>query len=278
MSLPDLETVTDLVSVADLDAFFAELAQLSGDVILPYFRKSLAIDDKMPGQVFDPVTEADRAAEQIIRRHIKARFPGHAIRGEEFGRENEGADYEWVIDPIDGTRGFICGFPTWGTLIGLRHKGKSIFGMMNQPYVGERFMGDGVSAWLVTRDGRQSLQSRRCETLSEAFIATTSPRIITGADSLAYDRLERSCKLARYGSDCYAYALLAAGQIDLVVETGLQAYDVAGLIPVIEGAGGIITTWTGGSATEGGAILAAGSHALHAAAMEVLAVAHLAKP
>jgi histidinol phosphatase-like enzyme (inositol monophosphatase family) len=259
------------MSLSGLDSFFADLAEASSDIILPFFRMQLAVDDKRPGQIFDPVTEADRGAELVIRQHIKARYPDHAIRGEEFGRENEGAEYEWVIDPIDGTRGFICGFPTWGTLVGLQRRGKAIYGMMNQPYVGERFMGDGQSAWLMTRQGEKMLRTRKCETLADAFIATTSPRIITGSDSAAYDRLEKHCKLARYGSDCYAYAMLAAGQIDLVVETGLQAYDVAGLIPIIEGAGGIITTWTGGTAVEGGAILAAGSQRLHAAAMALLA-------
>jgi histidinol phosphatase-like enzyme (inositol monophosphatase family) len=261
----------------NLDSFLSRLAQLSGEVILPYFRQSLTVDDKKPGQNFDPVTEADRAAERMIRQHIKAHFPDHAIRGEEFGRENEGADYEWVIDPIDGTRAFICGMPTWGTLVGLYHRGKPIHGMMNQPYVGERFIGDGASAWLMTRNGKKPLKTRICEKLEDAFIATTSPRIIKGAESTAYDRLESHCKLARYGTDCYAYALLAAGQIDLVVETGLQAYDVAGLIPIIEGAGGIITTWTGETASEGGAIIAACSHRMHEAALNILSQERVAK-
>jgi histidinol phosphatase-like enzyme (inositol monophosphatase family) len=261
----------------NLDSFFSRLAQLSGEVILPYFRQSMTIDDKKPGQIFDPVTEADRAAEQIMRQHIKAHYPDHTIRGEEFGRENEGADYEWVIDPIDGTRAFICGMPTWGTLVGLYHRGKPIYGMMNQPYVGERFIGNGASAWLMTRSGKTALKTRACEKLEDAFIATTSPRIIKGAESAAYDQLESRCKLARYGTDCYAYALLAAGQIDLVVETGLQAYDVAGLIPIIEGAGGIITTWAGESASQGGQIIAAGSRKMHEAALNILSKGIVAK-
>jgi histidinol phosphatase-like enzyme (inositol monophosphatase family) len=252
------------------DTFFAELAQLSGDVILPYFRMQLDIADKTPGSVFDPVTVADRAAEMVIRKHIKAAFPDHAIRGEEFGYENEGAEYEWIIDPIDGTRGFICGLPTWGTLVGLSHKGVPVYGMMNQPHVRERFVGDGKTARVVSPAGERKLTTRACSSLADAFIATTSPRIIKGNDSVAYDRLESQCKLARYGNDCYAYALVAAGQIDLVVETGLQAYDIAPLIPIIEGAGGVVTTWDGGSAMNGGAIVAAGDASLHAKALQVL--------
>jgi histidinol phosphatase-like enzyme (inositol monophosphatase family) len=261
----------------NLDSFFSRLAQLSGEVILPYFRQSLIVDDKKPDQNFDPVTEADRKAEQIIRQHIKAHFPDHAIRGEEFGRENEGAEYEWVIDPIDGTRAFICGLPTWGSLVGLVHHGKAIYGMMNQPYIGERFIGNGISASLLTRQGKTPLKTRACDRLEDAFIATTSPRIIKGALGEAYDQLESRCKLARYGTDCYAYALLAAGQIDLVVEAGLQAYDIVGLIPIIEGAGGIVTTWKGRSATEGGNILAAGSRKMHEAALNILSKETVAK-
>jgi histidinol phosphatase-like enzyme (inositol monophosphatase family) len=253
-----------------IDAFFAELAQISSDIILPFFRMPLAVTDKATGRSFDPVTEADRGAEQAIRQRIRAAFPAHAIRGEEFGRENEGAEYEWVIDPIDGTRAFICGLPTWGTLVGLQRNGSPVYGMMNQPYVGERFIGDGRMAMHLSAKGRRPLKTRACARLSDASIATTSPRIIAGAESVAYDRLESRCKLARYGTDCYAYALLAAGHIDLVAETGLKAYDIAPLIPIIEGAGGVVTTWDGQSASEGGAILAAGDPALHAQALEEL--------
>lgn len=259
-----------VMTVIALDAFFAELAQISGAVILPFFRMPLAVSDKAAGRAFDPVTEADRGAELAIRERIRAAFPAHAIRGEEFGRENEGAEYEWIIDPIDGTKGFICGLPTWGTLVGLQRNNTPVYGMMNQPYVGERFIGDGATATHLSAKGRRLLKTRRCDSLGDAFIATTSPRIIKGAQSEAYDRLESRCKLARYGGDCYAYAMLAAGHIDLVVETGLQAYDIAPLIPIIEGAGGVVTTWDGGSAAEGGAIVAAGNHALHAMAMEEL--------
>jgi histidinol phosphatase-like enzyme (inositol monophosphatase family) len=253
-----------------IDRFFGELAAESGAVILPFFRMHQSITNKIAGAGFDPVTEADRAAELAIRQRIKAAFPMHGIRGEEFGTENEGAEYEWIIDPIDGTRGFICGLPTWGTLVGLMRHGNPVYGMMNQPHVGERFIGDGKIAKLVTGQGERPLATRRCASLADAFIATTSPRIIKGGDGEAYDRLEAQCRLARYGTDCYAYALLAAGHIDLVCETGLQAYDIAPLIPIIEGAGGVVTTWSGDSAAKGGSIIAAGDPALHETALKLL--------
>ncbi len=257
------------MALLSLDRFFAELADLSAGVIMPFFRMSQPVLNKAEGG-FDPVTEADRAAELVIRARIRQAFPAHAIRGEEFSVENEGAEYEWIIDPIDGTRGFICGLPTWGTLVGLTRHGAPVQGMMNQPHVGERFFGDGKVARLISAKGERRLAARRCTRLADAFIATTSPRIIKGAEGEAYDRLEAACRLARYGTDCYAYALLAAGQIDLVCETGLQPYDIAPLVPIIEGAGGIVTTWSGESPAKGGAIIAAGDPALHEQALKML--------
>jgi myo-inositol-1(or 4)-monophosphatase len=254
-----------------LDKFFDELAELSAAAILPFFRMAQSVTNKTAGSGFDPVTEADRGAELVIRQKIRSTFPSHSIRGEEFGVENDGAEYQWIIDPIDGTRGFICGLPTWGTLVGLTRNGSPVHGMMNQPHVGERFLGDGKTSTLVSAGGKRRLVSRRCESLGDAFIATTSPRIIVGPHREAYDRLESQCRLARYGTDCYAYVLLAAGHIDLVCETGLQPYDIAPLIPIIEGAGGIVTTWNGDSAANGGAIIAAGDHRMHDAALKILA-------
>jgi histidinol phosphatase-like enzyme (inositol monophosphatase family) len=258
------------MTLVALDQFFGELAEASGAVILPFFRMNGVVVNKVGDRGFDPVTEADRAAELLIRERIKRAFPDHAIRGEEFGVENEGAEYEWIIDPIDGTRGFICGLPTWGTLVGLMRNGQPVQGMMNQPFIGERFLGDGRTARMISARGERRLSVRRCASLAEATIATTSPRIITGTDAVAYDRLEAQCRVKRYGTDCYAYAMVAAGQIDLVCETGLQSYDIAPLIPIIEGAGGVVTTWSGESAAKGGSIIAAGDPALHARAIEVL--------
>jgi histidinol phosphatase-like enzyme (inositol monophosphatase family) len=260
-----------MTDLPGLEAFFHALAEASGRAILPWFRTGVRTDNKAEEGSFDPVTEGDRAAERAIRDLIAERYPDHAIRGEEYGASNAGALHEWIIDPIDGTRGFICGLPTWGTLVGLMRGDTAVYGMMNQPYVGERFTGDGTAAWLHNPTGAVALTSRKGRTLGQALLATTSPAIITGADGEAYRRLESRVRLARYGTDCYAYAMLAAGQIDLVCETGLKSYDIMPLVPIIEGAGGVVTTWDGGRAHEGGRILAAGSRELHAEAMAILA-------
>jgi histidinol phosphatase-like enzyme (inositol monophosphatase family) len=267
---PDRDTMTNDISSAALADFFESLAQASGAAILPFFRIGVDADNKAEAGGFDPVTEGDKAGERAIRERIAAAFPGHAIRGEEYGLANAGAEYEWIIDPIDGTRGFICGLPTWGTLVGLMRGGAAVYGMMNQPHVGERFTGDGRTAMLHGALGGRRLRARRGRRLGEALLSTTSPAIIAGADGEAYRRLEQRCRLARYGADCYAYAMVAAGQIDLVAETGLQAYDIMPLIPIIEGAGGVVTTWDGAPAHGGGRILAAGSPELHREALAAL--------
>lgn len=253
----------------EMSAFMEKLAQLSGEAILPFFRTQLSVTDKGQGG-FDPVTEADRAAETVIRRHIRQTFPSHGILGEEFEPENPDAEYLWVVDPIDGTRAFICGLPVWGTLIGLMRGGNPVMGLMHQPYTGEIFIGDGAQAHVKGPRGTRALRVSRCETLVQAQMMTTDPRLFKGAERDGYDRVEQTVKLARYGTDCYAYAMLASGQVDLIVETGLKPYDIVGLIPVIEGAGGIVTDWEGNSARNGGRILAAATRALHDEAMAAL--------
>jgi histidinol phosphatase-like enzyme (inositol monophosphatase family) len=254
----------------DFSQFVNELATLSGQAILPFFRSSIATEDKSRGGVFDPVTEADRAGEVAMRQLIKRSFPTHGIVGEEFGPERADAEYVWVLDPIDGTRAFIAGVPTWGTLIGLNRNSTPCFGMMHQPFTGERFFGDGGSATYRGPGGERKLRTRRCAALSEATVSTTSPRLFSGDELRAYDRVESVTRLARYGYDCYAYCMVAAGHVDLVIETGLKPYDIVALIPIIEGAGGIVTNWTGGSAADGGPVIAAGDRRVHAAALELL--------
>jgi myo-inositol-1(or 4)-monophosphatase len=257
--------------VIALDRFLDELAQASGDVILPFFRSTLSVGDKTAGQGFDPVTEADRAAEMIIRKRIRQMFPEHGIIGEEFPPERPGAEYQWVIDPIDGTRAFICGLPIWGTLVGLMRGGAPVYGLMAQPFLKERFIGDGSRAFMRSAAGERPLRTRRCASLAEAMLATTSPKLFAGEDLAAYERAEAAVRQARYGTDCYAYAMLAAGNIDLVIESGLKPYDIVALIPIIEGAGGVITNWQGGSAAGGGRILAAGDRRVHEQALALLA-------
>ncbi|HLW93158.1 MAG TPA: histidinol-phosphatase [Roseiarcus sp.] len=271
------------MTAVDFANFVDGLAQASADVILPFFRSAIGAEDKSKGGTFDPVTEADRAAEVAMRRLIAQAFPAHGVIGEEYGRDRPDAEYVWVLDPIDGTKGFISGLPMWGTLIGLMHRGRPVYGMMSQPFTRERYFGDGASAaWRGPsahreaggRDGSASrpLRVRSCASLAEATLMTTSPRMFDEKERPAYLRVEDKCRLTRYGGDCYAYCALAAGFIDLVVEANLKPHDIVALVPIIEGAGGIVTTWENGDPTLGGRILAAGDKRVHEEAMALLAI------
>jgi myo-inositol-1(or 4)-monophosphatase len=263
--------------VVDFERFIERLADVSGETILPFFRTAIAADDKARGGAFDPVTEADRAAEIAMRRLIEAHFPDHGVIGEEFGSLRADAEYVWVLDPIDGTKSFISGFPTWGTLIGLTHKGRPVFGLMHQPFTKERFFGDGAAAFWrgPSRHGadlfdKRKLTTRPCAELAQATVMTTSPLLIDPLLREKFHRVEEKTRLSRYGGDCYAYCALAAGHVDLVIETGLNPYDIVALIPIVEGAGGIVTSWSGEGAEKGGAVVAAGDRRVHAAALEIL--------
>ncbi len=260
----------DRMTAIDFAAFIDKLATVSGEAILPFFRTSLCIDDKSAGGVFDPVTAADRAGELAMRALIRSSFPEHGIVGEEFGAERADAEFVWVLDPIDGTKSFISGMPAWGTLIALTRRGQPIFGMMHQPFFAERFSGDGRGARYRGPRSERDLMVRPCASLDQAVVYTTSPRLMNSADRAAFSRVEEVAKLSRYGGDCYAYCMLAAGHVDLVIETGLKPHDVAGLIPIVVGAGGVITTWEGGAAERGGRIIAAGDKRMHAAATAAL--------
>ena len=252
--------------------FMRSLAAAAAAETLPRFRQVNDIANKLSAG-FDPVTEADREAEQAIRRLIAKTFPSHGILGEEFGLSNEGAREVWVIDPIDGTRAFISGLPLWGTLVGQTVDGDAVAGMMSQPFTSELFYADQTGAYYEGPGGSRKLATRETKRLGEATICTTTPSLFADRERIAYDRLEREARLARYGTDCYAYCMLAAGHVDLVVESGLQPYDIVALIPVIEKAGGVITTLDGGPAEKGGFIVAAANADLHAAALAVLRAA-----
>jgi myo-inositol-1(or 4)-monophosphatase len=258
------------VTVIDFTAFIERLATASGETILPFFRTSLSIDNKNTGHDLDPVTEADRGAEAVMRRMIKENFPKHGIVGEEFGAERADAEYVWVLDPIDGTKSFIAGMPIWGTLIALMHNGAPAYGMMSQPYIGERFSGDNGAATYKGPSGKRKLSTRRCASLADATLFTTSPRLMKDADRTHFERVEKQVRLSRYGGDCYAYCMLAAGHVDLIIETELKTYDIAALIPIINGAGGIVTTWEGEPPQHGGRIVAAGDRRTHDAALKLL--------
>jgi inositol-phosphate phosphatase/L-galactose 1-phosphate phosphatase/histidinol-phosphatase len=259
--------MTDAVIAAHL-ALAEALADAARPIIRGYFRRRIAVDDKPDAT---PVTIADREAEAAMRRLIEARFPEHGIIGEEHGRTRAEAEYVWVLDPIDGTKSFISGIPLFGTLIALVHRGRPVIGVIDQPILGERWTG-AVGRPTVLNGA--AARARPCPTLAQATLFCTAPyAMFSGADADAFARLSRSVKLLRAGADCYAYALLASGYIDLVVEGGMKPYDYCALVPVIEGAGGVITDWQGRAlGLEGdGRIIAAGDPRLAAAARARLA-------
>ncbi|MEM8575214.1 MAG: histidinol-phosphatase [Pseudomonadota bacterium] len=245
------------------------LADRAGAVILPHFRTSLSVDHKGGGE-FDPVTVADRDAEAAIREILADIHPSHGIVGEEFGETDPDAEFCWIIDPIDGTRGFIMGQPLWGTLIGLTMDGAPVLGLMNQPYTGERFWSGETESFFSRGDDARPIRVRPCPALDNAILASTAPELFDAAGFERFDTLTRAVRMRRFGGDCYNYCLLAMGQIDLVVESGLKPFDIMPLVPIIERAGGVVTTWEGGDPNQGGRIVAAGDRAVHAAAMEIL--------
>jgi myo-inositol-1(or 4)-monophosphatase len=259
------------MTAVDFAAFVDRLATVSGEAILPFFRTSLGVEDKGRGAGFDPVTAADKAAEQVMRDLIRSTFPDHGIVGEEQADHNPDAEFVWVLDPIDGTRSFILGMPVWGTLIGLMRHGAPCFGLMHQPFIEERFSGDGGSARYRGRGGERTLRTRACPSLSSAMLMSTSPTMFSGVEAEAFAAVSAEAKLTRWSGDCYAYAMLASGHVDLVVEADLKPFDIVALIPVIKGAGGVVTTWDGRPATNGGRIVAAGDPRLHEAVLERLA-------
>ncbi|SIQ15131.1 histidinol-phosphatase, inositol monophosphatase family [Rhizobium sp. RU35A] len=251
-------------------AFFDVLADAASQETLPRFRAGTSVTNKLASG-FDPVTEADRAAELAIRAEVARRFPEHGMLGEEHESFGLDRDHVWVIDPIDGTRAFISGVPVWGTLIGFYTNGRAHMGMVDQPFTGERYFADGERSWYRGPDGERQIRTRDCGSLSDAILFTTSPHIFEAEALARYRAVEEKVRLFRYGVDCYAYALLAAGHVDLVIENSLKPYDVGALIPLIEQAGGIITTWDGGRPEQGGDIIAAGSRAVYEEARALLA-------
>lgn len=257
------------MTAIDFTTFVDKLATASGETILPFFRTALAVENKL-ARGFDPVTAADRAAEDAMRNLIRQTFPEHGILGEEYGSEQTDAEYIWVLDPIDGTKSFISGMVAWGTLIGLMRFGEPVYGMMHQPFTRERFTGDSGAAHYRGPAGERDLHVRRCEALSDAVLFTTSPLLMSAADRAKFVKVENKAKLSRYGGDCYAYCMLAAGQLDIVIDTEMKPYDIVALIPIILGAGGIVTTWENGPPQAGGRIIAAGDARTHAAALELL--------
>jgi myo-inositol-1(or 4)-monophosphatase len=220
---------------------------------------------------FDPVTAADRGAERAIRALIEVRHPDHGIEGEEYGSRAGAGRFVWSLDPIDGTRAFICGLPGWTTLIALLEGGAPVVGLIDAPMVGERYLGGSTGSTMITAGGQRALRTSGCRSLAEARLATTDPYLFAAGEAEAFERLRRAARLTRYGFDAYAYARLAAGGIDLVAENGLKPHDYHALVPVIRGAGGVVGNWRGGEDLSEGEILAAASPELFDAAVEALA-------
>ena len=257
-------TQAELVRVAHL------LAEAARPVTLAHFRAPGLTADNKDSAGFDPVTVADRGAEQAMRAILALERPDDAILGEEFGHQRGTSGLTWVLDPIDGTRGYISGTPTWGVLIAVADANGPIFGLIDQPYIGERFAGGFDIAELHGPMGQHRLQCRRQRPLSQATVLTTFPEVGTPQEAEAFHAVAGQAKLTRYGMDCYAYGLLAAGQVDLVIEAGLNAYDIQAPIAVVGAAGGIVTDWTGAPAHNGGRAIAAANAGIHAEALAIL--------
>jgi myo-inositol-1(or 4)-monophosphatase len=255
-------------------AFANRLADAAGAVIRPYFRKRIEVVDKGgtgPKPIFDPVTEADKGAEDAMRKLIHAERPNDGILGEERGHEPGTSGRVWILDPIDGTRPFITGRHTWGTLIALARDDKPVFGMIDQPVLRERFTGDGKTAQLATPEGTVPLKVRPCSSLSTAVVSTTHPWAhFSRTQRVAFENVCNAARMSYFGGDCYAYALVAMGFIDLMIEGRLAPWDVAALIPILEGAGGIVTDWDGKPFVIGASVIAAGDKRAHAEAVAIL--------
>lgn len=264
MSDNSIELQTELMTVA------YSLAEAARPIALRHFRKVATSVDNKRSSGFDPVTAADLEIEQAFRKILTKARPDDAVLGEEFENTAGTSGLTWIVDPIDGTRGFISGVPTWGVLIAVADASGPLLGIIDQPFTGERFVGGFGSAVMHHRGVSRSLDTRNCGALSNAVLFSTFPEVGTETERRAFEAVSASAKLTRYGTDCYAYAMVAAGQVDLVIEAGLNAYDVVAPMAVIEQAGGIVTAWDGGPATNGGRIIAAGNADIHAEAIAIL--------
>jgi len=261
----------DHQEIDEMASFALDLADAAAAVTLPHFRSGLAVDNKRGRFAFDPVTAADRDGEAAIRKLIGERYPDHGIFGEEHGKETGTSPLTWVLDPIDGTRSFISGVPLWGTLIALNDGERPVIGLMDQPYIGERFVGRPGGSELIGPMGTTPLKTSACTKLEEALLGNTDPGMFDFEDEkAAFREISSKVRLRRFGGDCYFYCLLAAGTLDLVIESGLQPYDIQALIPVIENAGGVVTNWSGGDAQNGGQVVAAANYELHEEALKIL--------
>ena len=253
----------------DLTRFALELSRAAAKEILPHFRQNAAVEVKQ-ARDWDPVTEGDRAGERAIRHLIEKHYPQHGIIGEEYGTKTGSSGLTWVLDPIDGTRAFVIGLPSWATLIGLYQDGKPLLGVMCQPFVGDTFYGNPEGAWLDHRGDTQAIKVGSGRSLGDCMVGTTSPYLYRDNAAQPFERLRLGTKTVRYGLDCYAYALMAAGHLDIAMDPALHIYDIAALIPIVTGAGGVVGSWSGNDPATGGNVLCASSQKLLDEAIAVM--------
>lgn len=272
MSLPSYKKVSispellaQLTSVAELAADAAAVQTL------PKFRQIIDIENKARPGEFDPVTEADKAAERVIKQTVLSHYPDHGFFGEESEQHINTEQPLWVVDPIDGTRAFITGLPLWGTLIAVYDGEDVVLGVLDQPFLKERYIGTGNGAELHTANGVRQLRTRNTVFLDQAIAQTTTPDMFRLPEQReAFERVNNSVSMMRYGGDCYIYALLALGFIDVAIEADMQPYDIQALIPIVQGAGGVISNWQGESVVAGGSVLACATEQLHQSVLALL--------
>ena len=253
-------------SADELVVFAGRLADLARDAIRPHFRKKLDIESKADAS---PVTVADRAAEAAMRQAIEQRYPDHGIFGEEYGHARPDSPWQWILDPIDGTKSFVTGLPIFGTLIGLTYDNRPVLGIIDQPIMSDRWVG---AVGRATTFNNEPARSNAGTSLKEAAVLTTYVDAFTESEQAAFTRLRKACRLNRMSGDCIAYAMIPSGFADIVVDGQVQPYDYAALIPVIEGAGGIITDWEGKplDTVSPARVLATANPKLHEAALAIL--------
>lgn len=256
---------------AKLTSFALQLAEAARRETLGRWASGCAVEDKSGGGAFDPVTEADREAERAMRALIEREFSDHGICGEEFEAKPSSGSYRWSLDPIDGTRSFTCGLPNWVTLIALLKDEVPILGVIDAPCLDQLYVASAGASRLHARGSVTVLQASQCRNLSEARLSTTDPFLFSGAAADAFEQVRSSARTVRYGQDGYAYARLAAGTLDLIVETGLKEHDYQALIPVVRGAGGVFGDWRGGEDFSSGAVIAAATRELYEAAIAIMA-------
>jgi histidinol phosphatase-like enzyme (inositol monophosphatase family) len=246
------------------------LADAAATQILPHFRRNTPVAVK-EHEHWDPVTEGDKAGERAMRHLIEKRYPSHGIIGEEYGEKKGTSGLTWILDPVDGTRAFVIGLPTWATLIALYEEGVPRIGVMGQPFIGDIFFGNPQGAWLDHRGARAAIHVSRQKDLSQAMVGTTAPHLFKGPNATAFERLTSQTQLIRFGLDAYSYSLLAAGHLDIALDAGLQIHDIAALVPIVMGAGGVVGSWTGDDAAQGGNVICASNQQLLDEAIAVMA-------